>query len=70
LKNLGVLRKNFQIQTQTKDGCPNPSNKKLTQPDPGQKILTRPIATARREKLLDKADAHAGGGLALDCKCL
>jgi len=39
LKNLGFLGEIFW--TQTKDGWPDPSNKKLTQPDPGQKILTR-----------------------------
>jgi len=30
----------FQTQTQTKDSGPDQSNKKLTQPAPGQNILT------------------------------
>jgi len=29
------------FQTQTKDDWPDPSNKKLIRPNPGQKILTR-----------------------------
>jgi len=41
LKNLGFLGEIFQNQTQTKDGWPNPSNKKLTLPDLGQKILAQ-----------------------------
>jgi len=41
LKNLTFLGEIFQIQTQIINGWPNPSHKKLTQPDPGQKFLTQ-----------------------------
>jgi len=41
LKNLTFLGEIFQIQTQTINGWPNPSHKKLTWPNLGQKILTQ-----------------------------
>jgi len=41
LKSLVFLEEIFQTQTQTKDPNPDPNQRWVTQPDPGQKILTQ-----------------------------
>jgi len=45
----------FQTQTQTIDGWPDPSHKKLTRPDPGQNFGPGPITSLLRVSEVEQA---------------
>jgi len=49
----------FQIQTQTINGWPDPSHKKLTRPDLGQKFWPGPITTLLW--LIECSDGYGSG---------